>query len=253
MPWRITYCGGAAVREENKKKLMIIDDDAELVEDLKEAFEARGYTVVGITDPKEALYAIYKEDPDLIILDIMMPDITGWEICSRVREFSSVPIIMLTAKITDEDKVRGLELGADDYVTKPFNLEELALRVKRVLERAELQPHYRQEPVLTVGNLKVDFVNKAVFKGGKRVNLSVREQKLFFYLIRNRGRTVPYERILSVVWGEEWKDDKNVLKAYIYRLRSKIEDDPQSPRLIVAERGIGYRFEAEPQKDEAEG
>lgn len=230
--------------KEARKKLMIIDDDPTLVEDLKVAFEARGYTVIGITDPKEALYAIYRDNPDLIILDIMMPEVTGWDICSRVREFSSVPIIMLTAKITDDDKVRGLELGADDYVTKPFNLEELALRVKRVLERAEAHPYYREETVLNVGDLKFDFVNRTVFKGGKRIKLSMKEQKLLFFLVRNRGRTVPYERILEAVWGEEWKDDKNILKAYIYRLRCKIEDNPRSPRYILAERGIGYRFEA---------
>jgi len=231
---------------EEKKKLMIIDDDVDFVKDLSRLLRTKGYQVVSVTNSKEALQAIYKEDPDLILLDIMMPGIDGWNICTKVREFSSVPIIMITAKDTVDDKVRGLEIGADDYVTKPFEFEELALRIRNWLARAEKQPYIKKETVCKIGNLKVDLAKGEVLKKGVRLKLSRRERTLLFYLIRNRGITIPHEQILSVVWGEEWKDDKQVLKSYINRVRRKIEDDPSHPRYIISERGIGYRFENVP-------
>ncbi len=195
-----------------------------------------------MTDPKEALTAVFLENPDLVVLDIMMPEISGWDICSRIREFSSVPILMLTCLARDEDKIRGLELGADDYLTKPFHPKEFLLRVRKLLERATPA---LQETTVEVGELKVDLARGRVYKRGEELHLTRQERKLFFYLVRNRGRTVPQDELLRAVWGAGAEGDANILKTCIYRLRARVEDDPRNPRYILTERGAGYRFAAD--------
>ena len=225
-----------------KAKIVLIDDDPETVETLSELLRRNGYEVVGVTNPEEALPTLFLQNPDLVVLDIMMPGVSGWEICSRLREFSPVPILMLTCLSRDEDKIKGLELGADDYLVKPFHPKEFLLRVRKLLERAAAAP---EETVVEVGELKVDLLGGRVYKRGKEVYLTKRERQLFFYLVRHRGRIVSQDELLEALWGPGWKGGKNLLKTYIHRVRTKVEDDPQNPRYILTDRSAGYRFAAE--------
>ena len=227
-----------------KAKIVLIDDDPETVETLSELLRRNGYEVVGVTNPEEALPTLFLQNPDLVVLDIMMPGVSGWEICSRLREFSSVPILMLTCLSRDEDKIKGLELGADDYLVKPFNPREFLLRVRKLLERAAAAPPL-EETVVEVGELRIDLATGKVYKRGKEVYFTKREKQLFFYLVRHRGRTVSQDELLEALWGLGWKGGKNLLKTYIHRVRAKVEDDPQSPRYILTDRSTGYRFVAE--------
>jgi len=223
-------------------KIVLIDDDPETVETLGELLRRNGYEVVGVTNPEEALSTVFLQNPNLVVLDIMMPGVSGWEICSRLREFSSVPILMLTCLSRDEDKIKGLELGADDYLVKPFNPREFLLRVRKLLERATAP---LEEVLVEVGELKVDLTGGKVYKRGKEVYLTRRERQLFFYLVRHRGRTVSQDELLEALWGLGWKGGKNLLKTYIHRVRIKVEDDPQNPCYILTDRSAGYRFVAE--------
>jgi len=225
-----------------KAKIVLIDDDPETVETLSELLRRNGYEVVGVTNPEEALPTLFLQNPDLVVLDIMMPGVSGWEICSRLREFSPVPILMLTCLSRDEDKIKGLELGADDYLVKPFHPREFLLRVRKLLERAAAAP---EETVVEVGEIKVDLLGGRVYKRGKEVYLTKRERQLFFYLVRHRGRIVSQDELLEALWGPGWKGGKNLLKTYIHRVRTKVEDDPQNPRYILTDRSAGYRFAAE--------
>ena len=225
-----------------KPKILIIDDDPKDLEYLAEILKLNNYEVAGVTNPEQALAAAFRENPDLIVLDIMMPGISGWDICAKVREFSSVPILMLTCLSRDEHKIKGLELGADDYLTKPFNTREFLLRVKKLLERSS--PAI-QETMVEVGQLKADFMGGKVYKKGKEIHLTKEERRLLFYLIRHRGRTIPHDELLREVWGPGNEGNVNLLKTYIHRVRAKVEDEPKSPRYILTERGTGYRFAAE--------
>ncbi len=225
-----------------KPKILLIDDDPKEVEHLSEILKLDNYEVAGVTNPEEALAAVFRENPDLVVLDIMMPGISGWDICARIREFSSIPILILTCLSRDEDKIRGLELGADDYLPKPFHPKEFLLRVRRLLERATPT---LQEPWVEVGELKVSFVEGKVYKRGKVLNLTRREKGLLFYLASHRGRTIPHDELLKMVWGPGAERDLNLLKTSIYRLRAKLEDDPRNPRYILTDRGMGYRFATE--------
>ncbi len=225
-----------------KPKILIIDDDPKDLEYLAEILKLNNYEVAGVTNPEQALAAAFRENPDLIVLDIMMPGISGWDICAKVREFSSVPILMLTCLSRDEHKIKGLELGADDYLTKPFNTREFLLRVKKLLERSS--PAI-QETMVEVGELKADFMGGKVYKKGKEIHLTKEERRLLFYLIRHRGRTIPHDELLREVWGPGNEGNVNLLKTYIHRVRAKVEDEPKSPRYILTERGTGYRFAAE--------
>ncbi|MCS7287366.1 MAG: response regulator transcription factor [Anaerolineae bacterium] len=222
-----------------KPKILLIDDDPKEVEHLSEILKLNNYEVAGVTNPEEALTAVFLENPDLIVLDIMMPGISGWDICSRIREFSSVPILVLTCLSRDEDKIRGLELGADDYLTKPFNPREFILRIGKLLERTTPS---LQETTVEVGDLKIDLVGGKAYKGGEEIHLTKQEKRLLFYLVRHRGRTVPHDELLRGVWGAGSEGDLNLLKTYIHRVRVKVEDDPQKPRYILTDRGVGYRF-----------
>jgi len=225
-----------------KPKILIIDDDPKDLEYLAEILKLNNYEVAGVTNPEQALAAAFRENPDLIVLDIMMPGISGWDICAKVREFSSVPILMLTCLSRDEHKIKGLELGADDYLTKPFNTREFLLRVKKLLERSS--PAI-QETMVEVGELKADFMGGKVYKKGKEIHLTKEERRLLFYLIRHRGRTIPHDELLREVWGPGNEGNVNLLKTYIHRVRAKVEDELKSPRYILTERGTGYRFAAE--------
>ncbi len=231
-------------------KTVIIEDDPEIVEavslcfelrwpDIETVFAGEGLTGVDLID---------KESPDIVILDIGLPDIDGFEVCRQVRLFSNVPIIILTARDQEFDMVKGLELGADDYITKPFSHTALLARVKAVLRRSTM-PHLEegQEPI-TVGNVWIDFAAHKVRVNDHDVKLTPTEHNLLYLLAKNAGRVMPHRILLERVWGLDYRDATDCLKVYIQRLRAKLSDEPQDPKLIVSERGVGYMF-AKPERE----
>lgn len=222
---------------------MIIDDDDKLVEAIELYLGRAGYDIVTATDGLQGMQQMYSQRPDLIILDVMMPTMDGWETCRRIREISDVPVIMLTARGQETDRVMGLKLGADDYVAKPFSLKELEARVEAVLRRARLAPPDKGRILYTDDELVIDSERLEVSKGGERVQLTATEQRLLFYLVENAGRILANGQILEAVWGAEYVNEADYVKLYIWRLRQKIEEDPRQPQYILTERGIGYRFE----------
>ncbi len=225
-----------------KGELLIVDDDAKLVEALKLYLRNAGYGVITAADGLEGLQKMYAYQPDLIILDIMMPRMDGWEACRRIREVSDVPIIILTARGQEDERVRGLKLGADDYVAKPFSLKELEARVEAVLRRTRLPPPTKGAVLYSDGELVIDSERGEVSRGGEPVKLTATERRLLFYLAENAGRVLTHEQLLERVWGPEYIDETDYVKLYVWRLRQKIEEDPRHPRYILTERGIGYRF-----------
>ncbi len=223
-------------------RILVVDDEQRMVDLIRMNLEIEGFQVIEATNGVQALDEVRKHIPDLIILDIMMPQLDGFEVLRMLREFSSVPVIMLTAKGEEEDKVRGLELGADDYVTKPFGARELISRVKAVLRRT----HTVVEPSETIikidDRLSVDFNKREVIVEGERIKLRPTEYRLLYHLIENAGWTVPHEQLLAKVWGYEYRDETHYVRLYVNYLREKIEEDPSNPKYILTERGIGYRF-----------
>jgi DNA-binding response OmpR family regulator len=203
--------------------------------------ELEGYRVVTSSDGPTALEMMEHDTPDILLLDIMLPGMEGHTICRRIREFSQLPIIMVTAKGADEEKVKGLDAGADDYVTKPFSASELAARVRAVLRRSTL-PEETPEPVFHCLDLEVDFYRQKVTLNGEDVNLTATEYKVLSYLTRNADRVVTPNQILNNVWGDEYVGETNVLQANIARLRKKLRDDARNSRFIFTRAGIGYIF-----------
>jgi len=229
-----------------KGKLLIIDDDAKLVQALELYLSKAGYEVITAADGLEGLQEVYAHRPDLIILDIMMPKMDGWKACRRIREVSDVPIIMLTARGQEYDKVKGLKQGADDYVAKPFGLKELAARVEAVLRRTRLPPPAEGAVLYADEELVIDSERWEVSRGGEPLELTATERRLLFYLVHNAGRVLTHRQLLERVWGPEYIDEVDYVKLYIWRLRQKIEEDPSQPRYILTERGIGYKFAQNP-------
>ena len=225
-----------------KGKLLIIDDDDKLVEAIELYMSRAGYDIVTAADGLQGMQQMYSQRPDLIILDVMMPRMDGWETCRRIREISDVPVIMLTARGQESDRVMGLKLGADDYVAKPFSLKELEARVEAVLRRTRLLSPDEGRILYADDELVIDSGRLEVSKAGERVQLTATEQRLLFYLAENAGRVLTNEQILETVWGAEYVNEADYVKLYIWRLRQKIEKDPRHPRYILTERGIGYRF-----------
>ena len=229
-----------------KGKLLIIDDDAKLVQALELYLSKAGYEVITAADGLEGLQEVYAHRPDLIILDIMMPKMDGWKACRRIREVSDVPIIMLTARGQEYDKVKGLKQGADDYVAKPFGLKELAARVEAVLRRTRLPPPTEGAVLYADEELVIDSERWEVSRQGEPLELTATERRLLFYLVDNAGRVLTHRQLLESVWGPEYIDEVDYVKLYIWRLRQKIEEDPSQPRYILTERGIGYKFAQNP-------
>ncbi|MFQ5814661.1 MAG: response regulator transcription factor [Anaerolineae bacterium] len=225
-----------------KGKLLIVDDDDKLVEAIELYLNRAGYDVITATDGLQGMQQMYSQRPDLIVLDVMMPTMDGWETCQRIREISDVPIIMLTARGQESDRVMGLKLGADDYVAKPFSLKELEARVEAVLRRTRLPPPAKGRILYADDELVIDSERLEVSRGGERVQLTATEQRLLFYLAENAGRVLTNEQILEAVWGAEYVNEVDYVKLYIWRLRQKIEEDPRQPKYILTERGLGYRF-----------
>ena len=223
-------------------RILIVDDDLTLIELLSQCLEKTGYKVLSATNGIDGLQMVYKNKVDLIILDVMMPRMDGWETCSRIREISDVPIIMLTAKDQEADALKGFQCGVDDYVTKPFSFAELTARVKAILQRARKAPPDKQRRVYAFDELVVDADNSQVTVRGKPVSLTPTEFQLLLNLAENAGRILSHEQLLSQVWGPEYVGETGYVKRYVWYLRQKIEDDPSNPQYILTERGFGYRL-----------
>jgi DNA-binding response OmpR family regulator len=224
------------------KTILVVDDEPRIAEAVGMNMELEGFQVSSASNGQEALKKITEELPDLVILDVMMPDMDGFEVLKRVREVSNVPVIMLTVKGNEADKVRGLDLGADDYVTKPFSPKELVSRVKAALRRMTMPGPVPKTEIKVDNNLSIDFGRRRVVVGGKEVHLRPTEYRLLYHLVSNAGRVLTHETLLRKVWGYDYRDEDQYLWLYVTYLRQKLEDNPKEPKYILGERGIGYRF-----------
>lgn len=222
-------------------KILAVDDEPLYLRLLKVNLEPEGYEVLTASNGETALELVASKQPDLVILDVMMPKLDGITTCERIRQFSNVPIIILTARGEEQDRVRGLDVGADDYVVKPFSVTELVARVRAVLRRAKNQEDdITQSRYFVHGNLKIDFARAEVWKDDKQVYLSATEYRLLIQFAHNIGQVLTAEDLLMAVWGNQYKDDKEILWVSIARLRQKLEDNPHSPVHIVTRSGLGY-------------
>ena len=223
------------------EKILLIDDDETLLTLLAEHIQMVGYLPLTAKSGQIGLELAIQEDPDLIVLDVMMPGMDGWQVCEQLRKTTSIPIIMLTAKSEEVDKLRGFHLGVDDYVTKPFSFAELVARVNAVLARSGqlASPDHQVKS----GDITVDFDQRRITIDDKIVDLSPTEYRLLETLARHAQRTVPTEQLLKEVWGPEYRGEIEHVKRYIWSLRKKVERDPGNPQHILTERGFGYRFE----------
>lgn len=225
-------------------KVVAIDDAAEIAEVVSLCFKLRwsGTTILAASDGASGLDLIEVENPDLVILDVGLPDMNGFEVLREIRRFSQVPVIMLTVKDKDTDVVRGLELGADDYVTKPFSHIELIARVQAVLRRTQGLRVTGEERPFSSGKLWVDFASNEVRVDAKPVKLTSTEYKLLYHLVRNEGRLLSHEHLLTKVWGEGYRDTRDLLRVHIQHLRQKLRDTTEPPSIIATEHGLGYKF-----------
>jgi DNA-binding response OmpR family regulator len=223
------------------EKILVIDDEEITVQLITILLERRGYEVIKAYRAEDGLRAAYRTHPDLILLDIMMPDMDGWEVCRRLRELSDVPIVFLTAKDDVRDVVKGLEMGADDYIVKPYDNDELVARVRAHLRRAP-KPSVAEELVFDGGNFRINFISREVRVSNGIVHLTPKEFNLLGVLARNAGRVITRADLVKEAWGPEYGDAIDSLKLYIHYLRQKVEHDPQRPTYILTSRGVGYRF-----------
>ena len=222
--------------------VLVVDDEARMRRFIRMNMELEGYQIIEADNGVKALEQIRQYTPDLVVMDVMMPEMDGFETLKLLREISTVPVILLTVKSDEEDKIQGLGLGADDYVTKPFSPRELSSRVSAVLRRAEW-PSPPPRTVLRIDDrLSVDFNRHQVIVEGERIDLRPTEYRLLNHLIQNAGWVVPHETLLAKVWGYEYRDETHYLRLYINYLRKKVERDPANPDYILTERGVGYRF-----------
>lgn len=224
-----------------KECVLVVDDEPRLVSLVRHVLEAVGYRVVAAMDGRSALEKVAIEQPDLVLLDILLPgEIDGYEVCRRLREFSNVPIIMLTAKAKEEDKITGFDVGADDYLIKPFNSKELVVRVRAVLRRSKSPGQIVTVSDFVCGGLSMNFAQRRVFVRGREVTLTPTEYGLLHQLATNANRVMLHSDLLSQVWGSEYRDEIDYLRAYIRYLRQKIEENPSEPKYIVTMPGVGY-------------
>ena len=225
-------------------RVLIVDDEPDVIESVRLGFtlQWREVDVLGAPTGEAGLDAIEREHPDIVLLDVGLPDIDGFEVLRQLRAFSDVPVVMLTARDDSMDKVKGLELGADDYVTKPFNHLELLARVKSVLRRLEMPAPTSRAPSFRSGELEVDFARQEARLHGEPLDLTPTEYKLLYHLVRNAGHVLSHGTLLAKVWGREYVDEVDYIRVYVRRLRDKLGDPPDDPRYIRTERGLGYRF-----------
>ncbi len=223
-------------------KILVIDDDEGVLALLRLGLEREGFTIFTANSGKEGLRRAYEIHPDLVILDIMMPEMDGWITCQRLRYVSDIPIIMLTARVGRADIVKGLSLGADDYLTKPYDFDELKARIQTVLRRAGGNSDDAWRVAFDDGNLHIGLTDGVVTRKGEIVPLAPTESRLLMYLVTQKGRIVPKKELLISVWGPEYEEETGYLSVYIRYLRRKIEDDPSEPRYIHTRWGVGYYF-----------
>jgi two-component system KDP operon response regulator KdpE len=225
-----------------RRRILVVDDEPRMIRFIRLNLEHDGFDVVEATSGTQALAALRDRLPDLVLLDVMMPDMDGFETLRLLREISTVPVIMLTAKGEEDDRVHGLELGADDYITKPFSPRELVSRVRAVLRRTETPSPAAHEPLRVDDRLTIDFDRREVWVDGRQVKLRPTEYRLLYHLVQNAGWVVPHDQLLAKVWGYEYREETHYLRLYINYLRQKLELDPAHPQYILTERGVGYRF-----------
>jgi DNA-binding response OmpR family regulator len=222
--------------------VLVVDDEPRIIRFVRINLEMEGFRVIEAADGLAAIQQVREKMPDIVLLDVMMPEMDGFETLRMIREISSVPVIMLTVRSSEEDKVRGLDLGADDYITKPFSPRELISRARAVLRRFQSAVPGEAAVLVIDDYLSIDFNTAEVIVAGERIKLRPTEFRLLRHLIENAGWTVPHSTLLSKVWGYEYKDEISYLRLYVNYLRKKIEPDAANPRYIMTERGMGYRF-----------
>lgn len=222
--------------------ILLVDDEPLITDSLSYSLQREGFEVETVADGLSAIDAVEKLKPDLVVLDLMLPDISGFEVCRRLRTTTSIPVIMLTARGEEIDRVLGLEVGADDYLAKPFSFRELLARIQATLRRVALDRQTSKIQPMSLSQLNLDPTARRVFKGETELQLSAREFELLAILMKNAGRAMSRDDLLKLVWGEEWVGDSRTLDVHIRWLRLKIEDDPASPKYIQTVRGYGYRF-----------
>jgi len=227
---------------EDAKLILVVDDEPRMRRFMRMNLDLEGYRVIEAENGLEAVNRVRDDLPDMVLMDVMMPEMDGFEALRLIRETSTVPVIMLTVKGEEDDRVRGLELGADDYVTKPFSPRELASRIKAVLRRAEMPTPAESSVIQVDDRLQIDFNRRQVMVDGQEIKLRPTEYRLLYHLVNNAGWTLPHETLLAKVWGHEYRDETHYLRLYITYLRQKIEVDPTHPKYILTERGLGYRF-----------
>ena len=225
-------------------KILIVEDEDSVLDPLELLLSKEGFSIETATNGREGLDKFWKVSPDLVLLDIMLPEVSGTEVCRQIRAKSNVPIIMLTAKDTEVDKVVGLELGADDYIVKPYSKAELVARIKAVLRRGLSEHTSSEGGVITAGPVSIDVDRHAVSIGGENISLPLKEFELLEFLVRNSGRVLTRTQLIDRVWGSDYFGDTKTLDVHVKRLRAKIEKDPANPTYIQTIRGLGYKFES---------
>jgi len=228
------------------KTILVVDDEPRMVQFISMNLDLEGFRVVSATNGYEAVEKVNRELPDLVILDIMMPDVDGFETLKKIRELSTIPVIFLSVKGEEFDRVHGLDLGADDYITKPFSPRELVSRIRavlrRTLRRTEAKGLAATSEIAVDENLRINFDQRKVIVRGQEIHLRPTESRLLYQLVNNAGKLLSHETLLSRVWGPEYRDEDHYVRLYITYLRQKIEEDPKNPQYILSERGLGYRF-----------
>jgi DNA-binding response OmpR family regulator len=224
----------------NEQRILIVDDDPRLVRLIREVLSAAGYEVLANSGGEQAIETVAMEQPDLVLLDIMLRDIDGYHVARRIREFSDAPIIMLTAKVNEADKLTGFDAGADDYITKPFSSKELLARVRAVLKRAQNRISFPTEAQILCGNLNIDLARRRVMLGEQEIYLTATEYSLLHELATHVNQVLLHEQLLTAVWGSEYRSDLDYLRSYVHSLRKKLERNPANPEIIVNVTGVGY-------------
>jgi two-component system, OmpR family, KDP operon response regulator KdpE len=225
-------------------KILIVDDEPRVINLVREVLLATGFDVIGACSAERAIELAALEQPDLILLDIILPgSLDGFQVAKRMREFSNTPIIMLTAKVREVDMLHGFEMGADDYITKPFSSKELLARIQAVLKRSRVEKDQKISSEIAYGGLTIDFGRRAVYIDGREIYLTPTEYNLLYELVTHPNQVLFHDYLLTKVWGPEYRDDIDYLRSYVHYLRKKLEIDPSNPKLILSSPGVGYMFE----------
>ena len=223
-------------------KILVVDDEALLVKGIRFNLQNEGYEVITGSDGLDAVTAVREQNPDLVVLDVMMPNMDGMTACSKIREFSDIPIILLTAKTDDMDKLMGFDHGADDYLTKPFNILELKARIRALLRRAAPKEKASTDHNLVIGTISLDLNARNAYRDGSLVNLTAKEFDVIEFLMRNANRVYSREALLDTIWAYEYRSDIRTVDVHIRRLREKLEENPAEPKYIMTKWGVGYYF-----------